>query len=542
MVRIAVLDKLSPQGLQLLEQAPDVEYEVRTGLAGEELREFLMRFDGAICRSGVKLTAEVLSGNRRLRAIARAGVGTDNIDKQAATRAGIVVMNTPHGNTISTAEHTMALLLALARNIAPAFESLKQGRWDRSRYMGTQLAGKTLGIIGLGRIGQAVAARAKAFQMRVVGYDPYLSRERAESLGIEALDSVEELLPQADFLTVHTPLTPETRNLVNRQNLHLLKPGVRLVNAARGGIYEEQALLEGLESGQIAGVALDVFEQEPCTQSPLFQLPNVVCTPHLGASTQEAQALVAKEAVELLLEFFRHGTIRHAVNVVPLSRQELEAVGNELNVAYRLGRFLAAWHQGAPQRCRLEYRGQVAEKSTRLVTAAFCAGLLEGALEEEVNLVNAEVLLRDRGIQLEEQTHRRSLSFQSLITAQVETDRGTYKAGGTVFGQRMIRLVQVDDFRLEAYLDGILLAFRHRDVPGIIGHVGTIFGNHGVNIAQMAVGRAGAEPGGEAVGVMNLDSLPSQEALQQVAQHQAIQRLQVIQLPAADQLPSWLGG
>ncbi len=542
MVRIAVLDKLSPEGLKLLEQAPDVEYEVRTGLAGEELREFLLQFDGAICRSGVKLSADVLAGNRRLRAIARAGVGTDNIDKQAATRAGIVVMNTPHGNTISTAEHTMALLLALARNIAPAFESLKQGRWERSRYMGTQLAGKTLGIIGLGRIGQAVAARAKAFQMRVVGYDPYLSRERAEALGIEALESIEELLPQADFLTVHTPLTPETRNLINRENLHLLKPGVRLINAARGGIYEEQALLEGLKSGHIAGVALDVYEQEPCTESPLFELPGVVCTPHLGASTEEAQALVAKEAVELLLEFFRHGTIRHAVNVVPLSRQELDAVGNELNVAYRLGRFLAAWHQGAPRRCRLEYRGQVAEKATRLVTAAFCVGLLEGALEEEVNLINAEVLLRDRGIQLEEQTRDRSLSFQSLITAQVETDRGTFKAGGTVFGQRMIRLVQVDDFRLEAYLDGILLAFRHRDVPGIIGHIGTIFGSHGVNIAQMAVGRAGAEPGGEAVGVMNLDSLPPEEALQQVARHEAIQRLQVIQLPAADELPAWLGG
>ena len=542
MVRIAVLDKLSPEGLKLLEQAPDVEYELGTGLAGEELREFLLQFDGAICRSGVKLSADVLAGNRRLRAIARAGVGTDNIDKQAATRAGIVVMNTPHGNTISTAEHTMALLLALARNIAPAFESLKQGRWERSRYMGTQLAGKTLGIIGLGRIGQAVAARAKAFQMRVVGYDPYLSRERAEALGIEALESVEELLPQADFLTVHTPLTPETRNLINRENLHLLKLGVRLINAARGGIYEEQALVEGLKSGHIAGVALDVYEQEPCTESPLFELPGVVCTPHLGASTEEAQALVAKEAVELLLEFFRHGTIRHAVNVVPLSRQELDAVGNELNVAYRLGRFLAAWHQGAPRRCRLEYRGQVAEKATRLVTAAFCVGLLEGALEEEVNLINAEVLLRDRGIQLEEQTRDRSLSFQSLITAQVETDRGTFKAGGTVFGQRMIRLVQVDDFRLEAYLDGILLAFRHRDVPGIIGHIGTIFGSHGVNIAQMAVGRAGAEPGGEAVGVMNLDSLPPEEALQQVARHEAIQRLQVIQLPAADELPAWLGG
>ncbi len=537
MVRIVVLDKLSQEGLQLLEQAPDVEYEVRLGLAGEELRQVLMEFDGAICRSGVKITAEVLAGNRRLRAIARAGVGTDNIDKQAATRAGIVVMNTPSGNTISTAEHTLALMLALARNIVPAFQSLRQGRWERSRYMGTQLAGKTLGIIGLGRIGQAVAARARAFQMRVLGYDPYLSRERAEALGVEPMDSVEEMLPQVDFLTVHTPLTPETRNLINKDNLHLLKPGVRLINAARGGIYNEEALLEGLRSGRIAGVALDVYEQEPCTQSPLFELPHVVCTPHLGASTEEAQAQVAKEAVELLLEFFRHGTIRHAVNVTPLSRQEMESVRNELNIAYRLGLFLAAWHRGAPRKCRLIYRGEVADKPTRLVTSAFCIGLLQAALEEELNLINAEVLLRERGIQLEEQTQRRSGSFQSLIAAEVETDQGVFRAAGTVFGQRMIRLVQVDDFRLEAYLDGILLAFRHRDVPGIIGRIGTIFGDHQVNIAQMAVGRAGDRPGGEAVGVMNLDSRPPQEALDLVAQHPEIKRVQVIELPPPGELP-----
>jgi D-3-phosphoglycerate dehydrogenase len=295
MPSIIVLDTLSPDGLALLDAAAasGITYEVSTGLSGDALRQALASHDGAICRSGVKITADALAGNHRLKAIVRAGVGTDNIDKDAATRQGIVVMNTPAGNTVSTAEHAFALILALSRNVAAADASLRDHRWDRNKFMGVQLAGKTLGIVGLGRIGQAVAKRARAFDMRVIGYDPFLSPERAAELGIELFETVRAMLPEVDYLTVHTPLTEETRHLVGRPELALLKRGVRLVNCARGGIYDEQALVEGLQSGVIGGVALDVFEKEPCTESPLFSMPNVLVTPHLGASTEEAQSQVA---------------------------------------------------------------------------------------------------------------------------------------------------------------------------------------------------------------------------------------------------------
>ena len=286
MPKIVVLDNLSQDGLDLLESAGNIEYEVRIGLNGEELRRTLAEFDGAICRSGVKITAEALQGNRRLKAIARAGVGTDNIDKEAATRLGIVVMNTPGGNTVSTAEHTIALMLALSRNVAPAYQSLIENRWDRKKYMGTQLAGKTLGIVGLGRIGQAVATRALAMEMRVLGYDPYLSTQRAKELHIETCGSAREMLPHVDYLTVHTPLTDETRNLISTEQIKAMRPGVRLINCARGGIYDEEALAEGLKSGHLGGVALDVYAAEPCTDSPLFGMPGALCTPHLGASTE----------------------------------------------------------------------------------------------------------------------------------------------------------------------------------------------------------------------------------------------------------------
>lgn len=538
MPRVIVLDTLAQEGLDLLARAPGIEYEVRTGLKGEALREALQHFDGAICRSGVQITADALEGNRRLKAIVRAGVGTDNIDKEAATRWGIVVMNTPGGNTLSTAEHTIALMLALSRNIAPAYQSLREGKWERNKYIGTQVAGKTLGIIGLGRIGMAVATRARALEMNVLGYDPFLSRQKALELGIEPADSIEAMLPRVDYLTVHTPLTEETRGMIGRAALEKMKPGVRLINAARGGIYDEDALVEGLKSGKVAGVALDVFATEPCTNSPLFGLPGVVCTPHLGASTEEAQTQVAVEAVELLVAYLTTGAIRHAVNVASLDPKTLSSLRGYLDVAYRLGMLLAGLEVGGLRACRLLYRGEIADKETKVLTAVFAAGLLQGALDQEVNLVNAEMLLRQRGVNLSEESRSEMGSFRSTMSAEVTTDTAQHRATGTVFGQHMPRLVALDDFRLEAYLDGCLLIFRHRDVPGIIGAVGTIFGRHNVNIAQMAVGRAA--PGGEAVGVLNLDSEPPAEALAEVRQHPAIASATVVHLPPAGQLPRWL--
>ena len=538
--RIGVLDPIAAEGHDLLKADSAFEYEERVGLKGDELRKGLMDFDGVIIRSGVKITAASLEGNKRLKAIVRAGVGTDNIDKEAATRLGIVVMNTPAGNTLSTAEHAVALMLALSRSIAPAYQSLCEGKWDRKSYMGTQLADKTLGVVGLGRIGREVALRGLAFRMRVIAYDPFLTDEQATKLGIERVETVAEMLPKVDYLTVHTPLTNETRHLVGMQQLSQLKPGIRLINCARGGIYDEAALVEGLKQGKIAGVALDVFEEEPCTNSPLFGMPGVVCTPHLGASTEEAQTQVAVEGIHLLINFFKTGEIRHAVNVSALDPKTLQALRSYLDVAYRLGLLLSQWHGGAVAGCHLTYRGEVASRDTKLLTNAFCAGLLERALEEEVNIINAEMLLRERGIELNESRSQEMGAFSSSITVEVTGGERTVKAAGTVFGHNMPRLVMLDDYRLEAYIDGNLLIFTHQDVPGIIGKVGTTFGKHEVNIAQMSVGRAGDLPGGSAIGVLNLDSQPTPAALDDLQAIEAIDKIQTIELPPAGQLPVWL--
>ncbi|HWC88250.1 MAG TPA: NAD(P)-dependent oxidoreductase, partial [Pirellulales bacterium] len=415
-------------------------------------------------------------------------------------------------------------------------------RWDRGKYMGTQLADKTIGIIGLGRIGQAVAARVKAMEMRVLGYDPFLSKERAAELGIESFATVGELLPQVDYLTVHTPLSNETRNLISFKELEILRPGVRLINCARGGIYDEAALLEGLKSGRLGGVALDVFATEPCTNSPLFGQSGVLATPHLGASTEEAQTQVAAEGAQLLVEFFTTGAVRHAVNMTNIEPAKLASLRDYLDLGYRLGLLLAQMDRSAAKACRLQYRGEVASKDTKLITATVAAGLLANALEEDINIVNAEVLLRERGIALSEQSRSDPGAFSSVITAELITEAGTHKAAGTIFGQSMPRLVQLGDYRLDAFLDGVLMIFTHRDVPGIIGRVGTIFGTHKVNIAQMAVGRASHQPGGEAIGVLNLDSLPAPAAVKDVAAHSDILSTAVIELPPAGQLPLWLLG
>lgn len=541
MPKIIVLDNLSQDGLDLLESAGDIEYAVHTGLKGEELCEALLGFDGAICRSGVKITAEALEGNQRLRAIARAGVGTDNIDKVAATRQGIVVMNTPGGNTVSTAEHTIALMLAMSRNLAPAYRSLQEGRWDRKKFMGSQLSGKTLGIVGLGRIGQAVATRARAMDMRVLGYDPFLSSNRAKELGIETFPSAREMLPHVDYLTVHTPLNDETRNLISTKEVQMLKKGARLVNCARGGIYDEDALAEGLQSGKLAGVALDVYPSEPCTASRLFGMPGVICTPHLGASTAEAQASVAVEAAELLIDFFTTGAIKQSVNMSPLDPATLAELRGYLEVSYRLGLLLAQMDHCPPTACRLRYQGEVADKDTRLLSAAFAAGLLQQAMAADVNIVNAGVLLRERGIEMIEERSRDTGDFSSLVRAEVVTEEKTSVAGGTLFGT-MPRLVETGNCRMESYLDGVLMIFDHRDTPGVIGKVGTVFGKHRVNIAHMAVGRATDRPGGEAVGVLALDSLPPAEALKEILAQDNIAHASIVKLPPAGEVPAWMGG
>jgi D-3-phosphoglycerate dehydrogenase len=542
MPRIIALDTIAAEGLELLKNTPGIEYDVKTGLAGDELRNTLAQYDAAIVRSGVKITAAALEGNRRLKAIARAGVGTDNIDTVAAKRLGIVVMNTPAGNTISTAEHAIALMMALSRNIAPAYQSLIEGKWDRNKYMGTQLAGKTIGVVGLGRIGLTVAARARAMEMRVLGFDPFMSKERAQELGIELYAKVPDMLPHCDYVTVHTPLTPETKGLIGMKELDILKKGVRLINCARGGIYDEDALVEGLKSGKIGGVALDVFATEPCKQHALFGMPGVLCTPHLGASTEEAQTQVAVEGCQLLIDYLTTGAIRCAVNMSTVDPAKLDALRDYLNVGYRLGLMAAQLAQEKPAKSiKLTYRGDIAGKETKLITSAFAAGLLEHAMDNQANIINADVLLKERGVALVEQSRADMGAFSSVIIAELTTEDGkTCRVAATIFGQGMPRLVQLDDCRLEAYMDGTLLMFTHQDKPGIIGAVGTAFGKHGVNIAQMTVGRE--TKGGEAIGVLNLDAKPTKEALAEVAALPSVTSVKVIELPPAGQLPAWLQG
>jgi D-3-phosphoglycerate dehydrogenase len=540
--RVLVTDKLSDEGLALLRAEPSIEVVVNTKLAADvpALRAALAEADGIVIRSGTQLTAEVLAGQARLKAIVRAGVGVDNIDVPAATKQGIVVMNTPGGNTVSTAEHTVAMMLALSRNIPKANESFKAGKWERNKFTGTQLEGKTLGIVGLGRVGLAVAQRARGFEMKVVGFDPFLSAERATELGIESVPGLDDLWGRCDYITLHTPLSAETRNLVDAAAMARMKPGVRLINCARGGLIDEAALIENLNSGKVAGAAVDVFDIEPPpADDPVVKHPLVVVTPHLGASTEEAQVAVAVEAARLLIDFLGKGQVRFAVNMPSLSGAELEDLRLDLDLGRRLGMLHAQMDRGTVRKATLRYRGEVATKNTRMITASFAAGWMEAALEGQVNLVNAEHLLKERGITLVEEKSTDTGDFGTMIQTEVVTEKKAYLAAGTLFGKQFVRLVQLGPYRLDAHLDGNMLVFTHYDRPGLIGFLGTTMGRYGVNIAQMNVGRK--QPGGEAIGVVNLDSIPSAEALAEVQAHPDILSVSLITLPAAGAVPSWLG-
>ena len=543
MLRILIADPLADSGLDVLRRHDGIEIDLQNGLDGEELRTALSQADGVIVRSGTELTADALEGQQRLQAIVRAGVGVDNIDLEAATRAGIVVMNTPAGNTTSTAEHSIAMLMALTRNITPAANSLRRGEWARNQFVGTQLAGKTLGVVGLGRVGLAVCDRARGLHMRVIGFDPFLSKDKAAEFGIELHEDLDAILPECDFLTVHTPLTDQTRGLIDARRLAAMKPGVRIVNCARGGIVDETALVEALKNGHVGGAAIDVFENEPPGDHPLLADPRVLATPHLGASTQEAQESVAIEAADILTGFLIQGEVRHAVNMAPISATELAGIRVYLDLAHRLGLLLAETNRSSRvQAAGVEYRGEVAEKSTRLVTAGFAAGLLSQALDAEVNLVNAEWMAGERGIQLTESRTSESGSFTTLILASLTTDSGTRTAAATVFGNQFLRLVRLDGFQLDAFLDGHLLVVRHHDVPGLIGFIGSVLGEHQVNIAHLSLGREQDEPGGDALAVLNLDSPPDDLALDQLRDHQQVTDVELLSLPAAGTPLPWLGG
>lgn len=542
MYRVLITDDLSKSALAQLQQIPGIEVDVRSGKhTPEQVREYLKDADGIIIRSATRLTAEILKDQPRLRVIVRAGVGVDNIDLPAATREGIVVMNTPAGNTTSTAEQAMALLMGLARNIAPANASMKAGKWDKKSFTGTQLAGKSIAVIGLGRIGLTVARRCLAFEMKVLGYDPFLSEERARNEGIELYRDIDDLVGKCDFLTVHTPMTPETQGLINADRIARMKKGVRLINGARGGIIDEAALLAALQSGHVAGAALDVFVEEPPKDWTLAQLPQVLATPHLGASTEEAQELVSLEAVEIITGFLLRNEVKHAMNMVPVSAAEMAVVQPYLDLGRRLGLLLAQLNKGGGVRkATLNFRGEAATMKTQLIASAFASGLLSNAMADDVNIVNADLLAKERGIEIKEELSNETGDFSTLVSATVSTDNGEYTAAGTIFGKQFLRLVRLDQFHLDAYLDGLLLLYRHIDRPGVIGYIGTVCGQHNVNIAHMALGRERNEPGGDAIAVLNLDNEPDAATLTEVAKNQAVTGVELIKLPKAGEPLPWL--
>lgn len=542
MYRVLITDDLSKSALAMLQDIPGIEVDVRSGKhTPEQVREYLKDADGIIIRSATRLTPEILKDQPRLKVIVRAGVGVDNIDLPAATREGIVVMNTPAGNTTSTAEQAMALLLAMARNIGPAFASMKAGKWDKKSFTGTQLAGKSIAVIGLGRIGLTVARRCLAFEMKVLGYDPFLSEERAKNEGIELYRDIDELVGKCDFLTVHTPMTPETQGLINAERIAKMKKGVKLINGARGGIIDEAALLAALQSGHVAGAALDVFVDEPPKDWTLAQLPQVLSTPHLGASTEEAQELVSIEAVEIITGFLLRNEVRHAMNMVPVSAAEMAVVQPYLDLGRRLGLLLAQLNKGVGVRkATLNFRGEAASMKTQLIASAFASGLLMNAMADDVNIVNADLLAKERGIEIKEELSNETGDFSTLVSATIVTDDGEMTAAGTIFGKQFLRLVRLDQFHLDAYLDGLLLLYRHIDRPGVIGYIGTVCGQRSVNIAHMALGRERNEQGGDAIAVLNLDNEPDAATLAEVAKNPAVTGVELVKLPKAGEPLPWL--
>ena len=528
--RIFVADDVSDSGLAPLRSA-GFEVEKRVGLRRAELAEALQGADGLIVRSETKVTADLLDDATSLRVIGRAGVGVDNIDVQAATIRGVVVMNAPDGNTITTAEHTIALLISLARAIPQANSSLKAGRWERKKFIGVELQGKTLGIVGLGRIGRVVASRARALGMQIVAYDPFIAAEHARDLEIE-LASLDEVYARADFLTVHTPLTAETRGLIDREVFRKMKHGARLINCARGGLVDEDALYEALTNGSIAGAALDVFSEEPPpADHRLLQLDQVVATPHLGASTTEAQEGVAFTVAEQMRDFLLTGALRGAVNVPAMSVKEFNVMEPYVALAESLGRFQAQLLEHAVNEVRIEFAGEIVDLDAAPATRAFLAGFLRD-VSARVNAVNAFLIAEERGIKVTTTYVRAGGENAPAIRSEILAGPSRRSLAGNLFGyggqRREGRITEIDGFHLEAIPDGHLLVMRNRDVPGVIGKVGTILGENGVNISRFHLGRR--ERGGEAMAVIEVDAPLSKETLQSLRALEQVISAQPIEL------------
>ena len=542
-MKVLISDKLSKEGVEILKAAKGIEVIDKPGLAPEELKKVIADVDGLIVRSATKVTKDLLSAAKKLKAIARAGAGVDNIDCEAASRRGIIVMNTPGGNTVSAAEHALAMLFALARSIPAADALMKQQVWEKKKFTGAELTGKTLGVVGLGRIGAEVARRAIGLRMNVVAFDPFANAEQAKALGVELTNSLDDLMKRAHFVTVHAALTEKTKGMIGAKELAAARKGVGIVNCARGGIVDEAALLDALNSGQVSAAALDVFTSEPPTDWTLAKHPKVIATPHLGASTEEAQLNVAIAAAEQMVDALLHNKVRFAVNFPSVDAEEMAVLGPYMVLGRRLGAIAAQLCEAPVKEVTVTYSGQVASLKTEPVTVSAAAGLLSSYVED-VNLVNARVLLKERGITVKETRTSDAEDFVTYMAVEVragndpfdgaqgrpeQKSKGeTHVAGGTLFGKASPRLVLVDGFLLEIEPAGSVLFIRNKDVPGVIGEVGRILGDHRINIANMSNGRRSA--GGEALTVVSVDTVPDAKVLQALAGASSVLAVKLVRL------------
>lgn len=525
-MKVLISDNLSQNGIEILKRA-GLTVDVKTGMSPEELKARIGEYQGLIIRSATKVTADVVDSAVNLKVIGRAGSGLDNVDKGAATKKGIVVMNTPGGNTITTAEHTIALIFALARQIPQATASMKGGKWEKKRFTGVELFNKTIGIVGIGNIGKQVAKRALALGMNVIGYDPYLSDENAKEMGIEKME-LPVLFRRSDFVTFHTPITSETKNLVNKKTIQMMKDGVRIINCARGGIVNEADLYEAIKSGKVAGAALDVFEKEPPGDNPLLTLDNIICTPHLGAATEEAQENVAVAIAEQVVDYLVNGVIRNAVNFPSVPAEQMLRLKPYLTLAERMGSFASQVFEGAVTEITIEYRGEASELSTAPVNIALLKGFLTPILEETVNFVNAPLIAKERGIEVKEMKSADGGDYQSMLVLRVKIDGKENYLAGTLLGRTDPRIVKINNFPVEIILEGNMLFMFNNDKPGVIGNIGSYLGGCNINIARMHFGRETA--GGMAISVVNIDSPVTPAQLEDIYKMPNILSVRVVNL------------
>ena len=528
MIKILISDKLAQEGIDLLASMEGVEPVVKTGISEDELAQIIGDYDGLIIRSGTQVTAKVLEKPGKLKAVARAGVGIDNVDVKSATRKGIIVMNTPGGNTISAAEHTMALMLAMCRSVVPACNSLKSGVWDRKKYMGNQLNGKTLGVIGLGRIGMAVVKMALGFNMKVIGFDPFAVPQAAKELGVIVAENLEQIYREADFITLHIPKNENTANMIGAKEFDMMKPTARIVNCARGGIINEDDLYDALEAGKIAGAALDVFPTEPPANTRFSTLSNCIVTPHLGASTEEAQIEVAVEAAQILVDAIKGGPIKNSVNAPAMGSSTPKVVVKYAELANRIGSLMNSITTGVVQKVEVQYRGTIADKDVSPITVGFLIGLLQPNFDIPVNIVNVGVLAKERGVSVDETRNTESQNVASSFTASVTTDKGVRRITGTVYGENVMRIIGIDDFMVEFTPAETVMVIFNDDKPGVIGSVGTICGKFGVNIGTMGVGQIEAE--NRAVLAVSLDKKLGEDAVSELKALEFVNELYVCKL------------